>query len=235
MGFANTYFEYETKIIAWLGTLPYVHQFIHDPISGRITFFLIVVGTMAFINELYITIEMSFLQKETYEELEKGHIDESLKLHRMIVQDDFHSKEYMDDKSGIIIEEFEEREKFFAKPVHVAHVYVICDVLQNNENVLTKPFKFHLEFSPEEFENEKRQEFGCNLRVLRTKLYHLFKDTELYHELNEGNKYDFTVSQSINIYNTVDDLLPTSIDDIQLCFLKIQTGDQIKCEFLLEN
>lgn len=235
MSIFDRYFETEEKVIQWLSTLPYVHQFIHDAISGRITLFLIVVGTLAFINEMYITIEMSFLQKGTYEELERGHIDESLKLHRMLVQDDFHSKEYLDDKSGIIIEDFEDRDKFFAKPVHVAHIYVECNAIKNGEELLSSPFKFHLEFSPEEYENERRPEFGCTLHVLRTKLYHLFKDTDIFHELTEGKTNNFTVSKSIQIHNTVGDVLPVSIDDVQLCFLKIQTGDKIKCEFLLDN
>ncbi|CCE64051.1 hypothetical protein TPHA_0G02150 [Tetrapisispora phaffii CBS 4417] len=230
MTFIDNYFEYETRIIDYLNTAPYVHQFIHDKLSGRITLFLIVVGIMAFINELYITIEMSFLQKETYEELEKGKIDESLKLHRMLIQDDYHSKEYLDKKSGIIIEDFEDRDKFFAKPVHVAHLYVECNVIRNGKELLSVPYRFHLEFSPEEFEDEKRPEFGCTLRVLRTKVYHLFRDSELYKELNGESELNITVSKNVKIYNTLSDVLPTSIDDIQLCFLKIQTGDHIKAE-----
>lgn len=233
MNFAERYFEIETKLIDRLAHTPYIHQFVHDPISGRITLFLIVVGTIAFFNELYITIEMTFLQKETYEELNKGYIDESLKLHKMIVQDDYHSREYIDEKSGIVIEDFENRDKFFAKPVHVAHLYVECNIVQNKQRLLSKPLKFHIEFSPEEFENERRPEFGCQLRILRRKLYHLFKDSTLYDDLVMDDN-TFTVSNNVIIHNTLDEVLPSTIDDVQLCFLKMETGDKIKCEYVID-
>lgn len=232
MSLREKYFELEARTIDKLATLPYVHQFVHDKISGRITLFLLVVGTMALINELYITIEMTFLQKDTYEELNKGYIDESLKLHKMIVDDNYHSREYIDKKSGIVIEEFEDRDKFFAKPVHVAHLYAMCNVLNGEKRLLAKPLQFHIEFSPEDFEDEKRPEFGCRLRVLRTKLYHFFKDTELFHELVKDPK-TFTVSQSVKIYNTSKEPLPCEIDEVQLCFLKIETGDTIECNFVI--
>lgn len=233
MNFGERYFEIETKVIDRLAHTPYIHQFVHDPISGRITLFLIVVGTIAFFNELYITIEMTFLQKETYEELNKGYIDESLKLHKMIVQDDYHSREYIDEKSGIVIEDFENRDKFFAKPVHVAHLYVECNILQNEQRLLSKPLNFHIEFSPEEYENERRPEFGCQLRILRRKLYHLFKDSTLYDDLVMDDN-TFTVSNNVIVHNTLDEILPGTIDDVQLCFLKMETGDKIKCEYVID-
>lgn len=232
MSFSQKYFDLEARIIDRLAHWPYVHQFVHDKLSGRITLFLMVVGTMALINELYITIEMTFLQKETYEELNKGYIDESLKLHRMIVEDKYHSREYTDEKSGIVIEEFEDRDKFFAKPVHVAHLYAMCNVLHNGQRLLAKPLRFHIEFSPEDFEDEKRPEFGCRLRVLRTKLYHFFKDTELFHDLVK-NPANFTVSEGVQIHNTLKERLPCEIDEVQLCFLKIETGDTIECNFVI--
>ncbi|QLG72379.1 hypothetical protein HG535_0D00870 [Zygotorulaspora mrakii] len=234
MGFGARYLELESRILDRLSQTRYIQEVIHDTISGRITLFLMVVGTIAFFNELYITIEMSFLQKETYEELNKGYIDESLKLHKMIVSDEYHGREYMDEKSGIVIEEFEEREKFFAKPVHVAHLYVVCNILKDENPILSTPLQFHIEFSPEEYEGEKRLEFGCRLKVLRTKLYHLFKDSPLYDDLVE-NGSNFTVSKNVRIYNTLDELLPTTIDAVQLCFLKMETGDKIKCNFVIDN
>lgn len=232
MSLVERYFALESRAIDQLSRLPYVKQFIHDKISGRITLFLLVVGTMAFINELYITIEMTFLQKETYEELNKGYIDESLKLHRMIVQDNYHSREYLDEKSGIVIEEFEDRDKFFAKPVHVAHLYALCNVVRNGEPILEKPLRFHIEFSPEDYEDEKRPEFGCRLRLLRTKLYHFFKDTQLFQDLVDKPE-SFTVSEGVKIYNKMQEPLPCIIDDVQLCFLKIETGDTIKCDMII--
>lgn len=234
MTIVSKYLELESRILDRLSQTPYVKNVIHDRLSGRITLFLMVVGTIAFFNELYITIEMSFLQKETYEELNKGYIDESLKLHKMIVSDEYHSREYTDEKSGIVIEEFEERDKFFAKPVHVAHLYVTCNVLKDSKEILSKPLQFHIEFSPEEYENERRAEFGCRLKILRIKLYHLFKDSSLYDDLI-SDASQFTVSKNVKIYNTYDELLPTTIDDIQLCFLKMETGSQIKCEYVIDN
>ncbi|GHM90581.1 hypothetical protein SCAW_025610 [Saccharomyces cerevisiae] len=237
MSLKDRYLNLELKLINKLQELPYVHQFIHDRISGRITLFLIVVGTLAFFNELYITIEMSLLQKNTSEELERGRIDESLKLHRMLVSDEYHGKEYKDEKSGIVIEEFEDRDKFFAKPVFVSELDVECNVIVDGKELLSTPLKFHVEFSPEDYENEKRPEFGTTLRVLRLRLYHYFKDCEICRDIikNEGGEgaRKFTISNGVKIYNHKDELLPLNIDDVQLCFLKIDTGNTIKCEFIL--
>lgn len=180
---------------------------------------------------------MSLLQKNTSEELERGRIDEGLKLHRMLVSDEYHGKEYKDEKSGIIIEEFEDRDKFFAKPVFVSELDVNCNVIVGGKEILSTPLKFHVEFSPEDYENEKRPEFGTSLHVLRLRLYHYFKDCEIYRDLIRDKGIDetrkFTISNGVKIYNHKDELLPLNIDDIQLCFLKIDTGNTIKCEFVL--
>lgn len=227
------YFAIETSMIDILRTTPYVHQFIHgDPLSGRITLYLLILGGMALIQEMWVTIEMSILQKETYDELNLGRIDEGIKLHRILMSDEFHLKEYKDEKSGIIIEEFEDMDKFFAKPVHVSNIFVDGFVIVNGKQILNKPLRYHIEFSPEDFENELRQDFGCSLRVLRLKLYHLFKDSDLYNEYS-SNK-NFTISGNVRIYNKQGEILETNIDDIQLCFLKIETGDRIKCEFIID-
>ncbi|SCV05230.1 LANO_0H02916g1_1 [Lachancea nothofagi CBS 11611] len=257
-GLISQYLWYEAKALGVLRRVPYMEEYTYDPISARITLFLAVVGTLAFFNELYITIEMSFLQKKTYNELNAAALNaELLKNHRMILDDEFHGKEWLDEKSGIVIEEFETRDRFFAKPVHVAHLYVECNVVSrcdiagnnltheegkyvkaNGPNLLSKPFRFHIEFSPEEYELEKRPEFGCRLDVLRRKLYHFFKETDL-HEQFVVEKNDtlvnepFSVSRGVQIYNTSNELLPTTVDDIQLCFLKMETGDTIKCKFVV--
>ncbi|CCD26461.1 Erg29p NDAI_0H02870 [Naumovozyma dairenensis CBS 421] len=238
----DKYLKLESEAITWLSRQPYVHQFIHDDrISGRITLYLIIIGFVAFCQELYITIEMSLLQKETYDALNNGKIDESLRLHRMLINEEFHSHEYLDEKNGIVIEEFEDRDKFFSKPVHVSSLYINCYVVErkNGDSILDKPFKFHIEFSPEDFENEKRVEFGCSLKLLREKLYYLFKDSEIYHELMKDRKEngkrekEFTISNGVEIYNRNDEILPHSVDDIQLCFLKLETNDTIRCNFIL--
>lgn len=230
----DRYLELEAPILNGLAHMTYVHNFVHDPISARITLFLMVMGSIAIINELNITCKMAQATHETSEELNKGYIDESLKLHRLIMSDEYHSKEYLDEKSGIVIEEFEDREKFFAKPVHVAHLYVECQCVKSiqSQPLLEKPLIFHLEFSPEEYEDEKRPEFGARLRVLRKRLYHLFKDSHLFEEL-VADKKNFAIGKNVRIFNSQNELLPTSIDDVQLCFLKIETGDRVGCEFVL--
>ncbi|GMM54713.1 Erg29 protein [Maudiozyma humilis] len=231
--FVRQYFEVESRLIDALSTAPYIHQFIHgDPLSGRITLYLIILGGFALIQEIWVSIEMTLLQKETYDELSVGRIDEGIKLHRMIQSDDYHAKEYKDEKSGIIIEEFEDMDKFFSKPVHVSDVFVNGQILVNGESVLDKPLRYHIEFSPEDFEDEKRQDFGCSLHVLRLKLYHLFKDSSLFREYN-GAK-EFTISRNVRIFNKIGEVLPTNIDEVQLCFLKIETGDTITCEFIID-
>ncbi|CAR25808.1 hypothetical protein ZYGR_0A03790 [Zygosaccharomyces rouxii] len=230
----DRYLELEAPLLHALARMPYVQNFIHDPISARITLFLMIMGSIAIINELNMTRKMAQVTHETSEELNKGYIDESLKLHRLIVSDEYHSKEYLDEKSGIVIEEFEDKEKFFAKPVHVAHLYVECQCIRTIESqpLLEKPLLFHLEFSPEEYENEKRPEFGTRLRVLRKRLYHLFKDSHLFEEL-VTDRQKFAIGNNVRIFNSQNELLPVSTDDVQLCFLKIETGDKIKCEFVL--
>lgn len=229
----NQYFCFEEKVIEKLKETPYVHQFIHDQHSARITLFLLVIGTIAFFNELWITIEMSLIQKETYDELNLGRIDEGLKLHRMIVSDEYHGREYKDEKSGIVIEEFEDRDKFFAKPVFVSELTVDCNIEKNGKTILERPLSFHIEFTPEEWELEKRPEFGCPLSLLRLKLYHLFRDSRFYTELVDPSTDSFTVSKGIIIYNKMGELLPASVDSVQLCFLKIETGCHINATFVI--
>lgn len=210
-------------------------SFIHDKVSGRITLYLILIGLIALINELYISIDMIFIQKQTYNELNVGSITESLKLHKVLINDPtYHSKEYLDQVNGIIIEEFESWDKFCSKPVHVSQLFVECNILVNDEPQLSIPIKYHIEFSPEEFSEEKRVEFGGSLNLLRLKLYHLFKDSDFYHEMvSNKDKNSFTINGNVKIYNKQNELLPIKYNDIQLCFLKIETDDIIKCEFIL--
>lgn len=238
------YLRYEADLIQYLQKFRWMREYTQDPISARITLFLLVVGSLAFLNELYITIEMSCLQKGTYSELNRAKLDATnLKNHRMILDDEFHGREWRDEKRGIVIEEFESRDRFFAKPVHVAHLYAKCNIRKGEDGpeLLSQPFQFHIEFSPEEYEYEKRPEFGCKLIVLRRKLYHFFKDSKFYQEFVAQNSGDgnraakFTVSDGVRVYNPFGELLRTEVDDIQLCFLKIETGDSIKCTFVIEE
>ncbi|AET40463.1 Erg29p Ecym_6062 [Eremothecium cymbalariae DBVPG len=231
----DAYWHYEDILLKWLRQIPYLKEYTEERVSSRITLFLIIMGAFACINELYITIEMTFIQKETYEELRRRKLNETLKDHRVVLDDSYHGREFLDEKTGIVIEEFESREKFFSKPVHVAHLYANCRVLDGSDEArsLGQLLNFHIEFSPEEFEDQRRPEFGTSLKVLRRRLYHLFKDTEIFRTLAADKGTDFTVSKSVKIYNTFDEELPTNLDDVQLCFLKIETGDTINCKFFV--
>ncbi|QEU62403.1 Erg29 [Kluyveromyces lactis] len=229
------YLQLESIMIAWIRKVNFLKQYTDDPLSARITLFLVVMGGFALVNELYITIQMSALQMDTWEQLNSTKLDEDfIRNHRFIHDDSYHATEWFDEKSGLIIEEFESREKFFAKPVHVAHIYVRCQVIDEDTKklLLDNPITFHIEFSPEEFENEKRPEFGCTLRLLKSKLYHFFKDGHFYDQFKQPKK-TFTITKNVKIYNTMSEELPKNLDDIQLCFLKMETGDTIDCEFLV--
>lgn len=226
-------FQVEGQLITFLQTNQFTSQFIHDKLSGRITLYLIIIGLVAFINELYISIDMIFLQKQTYDELNVGSITEGIKLHHLLINDSsYHSKEYIDQVQGIIIEEFEPWDKFCSKPVHVSQIFVQCNVIKDGQKLLDRDLKYHIEFAPEEFDDEKRVEFGGSLYLLRVKLYHLFKDSDMYRDLMDENK-SFTISENVHIYNNQNELLSTRYDDIQLCFLKIETNETIKCEFII--
>lgn len=230
----NKWLEIEDKLLNILHSHEITNQFMHDKISSRITLYLILIGIVAFLNELYISIDMIFIQKQTYNELNEGSITEGIKLHKILVNDPtYHSREYLDQVNGIIIEEFENWDKFCSKPVHVSQLFVECNIIKDGKKMLSKPIKYHIEFLPEEFDNEKRVEFGCSLHVLRVKLYHLFKDSDWYGELVGSNNEKFTISENVKIYNTQNELLPVEYDDIQLCFLKMETNDTIKGEFVL--
>lgn len=230
----NRWLEIEDKLLNILHKYEITNQFMHDKLSSRITLYLIIIGLIAFLNELYISIDMIFIQKQTYNELNEGSITEGLKLHKVLINDPtYHSKEYMDQVNGIIIEEFEDWDKFCSKPVHVSQLFVECNIIKDGKMLLSKPIKYHIEFLPEEFDDEKRTEFGCSLHVLRVKLYHLFKDSDWYNELVDSDDKKFTISENVKVYNTQNELLPVEYDDIQLCFLKMETNNTIKCEFVL--
>ncbi|CAL9735390.1 ergosterol biosynthesis protein 29 [Monosporozyma servazzii] len=227
--------RFESQLLSYLQGNQYTNQFIHDKISGRITLYLILVGIIAFLNELYISIDMIFIQKQTYNELNVGSITEGLKLQNILVNDPtYHSTEYMNEIDGIIIEEFEAWDKFCVKPVHVSQIFVDCDVIRDGQSLLSERIQYHIEFLPEDFCEEKRVEFGGSLYLLRMKLYHLFKDSDLYNEfvVNDGLN-EFSISENVEIYNNRNELLPSKYDKIQLCFLKIETNNTIRCNFIL--
>ncbi|AAS52167.1 ADR247Wp [Eremothecium gossypii ATCC 10895] len=234
-GVARLFWKCDAVLLQWIRDVKFLRTYTADDTGARITLFLCVMGLFALVNELYITVEMSFVQKETYEELRQRKLEEALKTHRMVLDDSYHGKEYLDEKTGLVIEEFENREKFFAKPVHVAHVYVESRVLDSSagERPIFDAFTYHIEFSPEEYESERRPEFGAALRVLRRRLYHLFKDSDTYRELAAKRQLQFTVSNGVRVYNSLGETLTADFDDVQLCFLKMETGDTIRCDYIV--
>ncbi|CCK70476.1 Erg29p KNAG_0E02150 [Huiozyma naganishii CBS 8797] len=232
----NKYLVFESGLINKLSKVHYINQFIHDDkISGRITLYLLVVGTFALLQEIYISIEMYWLSRGTYNEINLNQIDnaESFKLYQILMSDDYHSKEYKDLKSGIMVEEFESRENFYKKPVFVSQISVNTHIVDGDGRpLIADPIKYHLEFLPSDYDNERRVEFGCSLNVLRTKLYHLVKDSPMYHELKME---DFRISNHVHIYNKFGELLTPDMDRLQLCFLKMETGDTIKCDIIVST
>lgn len=233
----ETYLKWEQLQIDKLSKWSVSEKLIHDKLSGRITLYLIILGILAAIQELYISIEMIFFTKQTYNILNIGHWDDSLRLQKMLLNNDsFHPTEFYDLKRKIIVETMEPHSMFHMKPVHVSQLNVVCYIeksqkIGNEQNELL--FKFNIEFSPDEFEDTKRPEFGCTLQNLRTKLYHLIKDSDWFHQsMNDDD--NFTISKNIKIYNKFDELLNSEkFDSIQLCFLKMETGDTIRCNIVV--
>lgn len=227
----------EEKIVQFLGHhVPFLKNYMYDKISTRITLFLIFLGILAIINELFITIDMFFLSRSTYQELKKVTNLEDLLNHELLNDPKYFAKELENGN-----EEFETMEHFFKKPVHVSHVSVYCALINGKDRyqpIMDRPLKFTFEFTPEDFVNSKYSEdYGCNLYHLKLKIYHFFKDSNVYKELREKNEFDldnFTVSKNIFLYNPMDELMDNpKLDQLPLCFLKIETGDRLKCELVL--
>lgn len=111
------------------------------------------------------------------------------------------------------------KEYFIDKPVHCAHVY-IEGYIKKNGQLSSNPLKYHIEFSPEDFELNKDPELGSTLEFTRKKLYFLFKDSKFFEELNKEQQLNFKIND-VEIYlNGIllkDDLKP-------LCLLGVETG-----------
>ncbi|OBA26790.1 hypothetical protein HANVADRAFT_52826 [Hanseniaspora valbyensis NRRL Y-1626] len=230
-------FLLEETIVNFLGHhIPFLNNYMYDKISTRITLLLLFLGILAIINELFITIDMFFLSRSTYKELKKVTNLEDLLNHELLNDPKYFAKEVENGN-----EEFETMEHFFKKPVHVSHVSVYCALINGKDRfqpIIDRPLKFTFEFTPEDFENTKySQDYGCDLYHLKLKIYHFFKDSEIYKELEAKNEFDldnFTVSKSIYLYNPMDELMDSEkLNKLPLCFLKIETGDRLKCELVL--
>ena len=230
-------YTYEYKAIDYLTYyIPFLKNYLYDKVSTRITLGLLFLGFLSIINEVYITIDMFFLSKSTYTQLKKVKNLEDLLDHELLVDPKYFAKEIEDG-----VEQFESMQNFFKKPVHVSHVSVFCAIINGKDKyqpVVDKPLKFHFEFTPEDFESSKYSlDYGCNLYHLKTKIYHFFKDSNTYKQLKESGKYDFsnfTISKSIHLYNPMDEAIDNEkLNQLPLCFLKIETGDKLKCEIVI--
>lgn len=230
-------YSFEYKAIDYLTYyIPFFKNYLYDKVSTRITLGLLFLGCLSIINEVCITIDMFFLSKSTYTQLKKVKNLEDLLDHELLVDPKYFAKEIEDG-----VEQFESMQNFFKKPVHVSHVSVFCAIINGKdkyEPIVDRPLKFYFEFTPEDFESSKYSlDYGCNLYHLKTKIYHFFKDSNTYRQLEESGKYDlsnFTISKSIHLYNPMDEAMDNEkLNQLPLCFLKIETGDKLKCEIVI--
>lgn len=117
------------------------------------------------------------------------------------------------------------KEYFIDKPVHCAHLYVNGYVIGNGDLnkkiLLSKPLKYHLEFSPEDFENTGYDpELGSTLGFIRKKLYFLFKDSPFFEKLDDEQQKNYKISDVL-IYLKDKELKE---DKKPLCLLGVETG-----------
>ncbi|KAH3901154.1 uncharacterized protein SCODWIG_02121 [Saccharomycodes ludwigii] len=238
----DKYFYYEDIVLKYLDTVPYINNYTYHKVSGRITLFLLTMGILAIINEICISLDMYILSKNTYNEINSSDL-QSLKKHKLLLE-----KHFKNDGTGhsfISNDNEETLQDFFSKPVPVAHLTVTCAVINSKDGykpILKTPLVYQFEFTTNElytYDNNNNAsindglEYGCKLVELRRKLYHFFKDSSIYEELSKNTNINFTISKNIFIYNNKDELLDSSFDDYPLCFLKLETGNVIKCEFLI--
>lgn len=124
-------------------------------------------------------------------------------------------------------------EVFKEIPVHCAHVYVSINMLKQDEEIEEKdnssryllkyPVVYHFEFSPEEYAHE---EFGTDLKFIKSKVHQWFSTSELYHHHKDEIKEPITIND-LTFYNKNRKILKG--DDEYLCDLDIGTGDTIFC------
>lgn len=123
------------------------------------------------------------------------------------------------------------KEYFIDKPVHCAHVYIDGHVIKKfnlNDKILLKtPLKYHIEFAPEDFENNKDPELGSTLGFTRTKLYFLFKDSSFFESLNQQEQKNYKISDVL-IYLKDKELKE---DSKALCLHGVETGFKLDVYF----
>ncbi|CCH43471.1 hypothetical protein BN7_3021 [Wickerhamomyces ciferrii] len=126
------------------------------------------------------------------------------------------------------------KEFFIDKPVHCAHVYVDGYVITNgeinNKIILSKPLNYHLEFTIEDFENNKDPELGCTLEFTRKKLYFLFKDSSIFQEKLSLKQQENYKINDVLVYHK-NKLLKD--DNKALCLLGVETGNRLKVYYNL--
>lgn len=227
----------EYKVINFLSYyVPFLKNYLYDKLSVRITLGLLFLGALSIINEVCITVDMFFLSKATYSQLKKVKNLEDLLDHELLVDPKYFAKEIEEG-----VEQFESMENFFRKPVHVSHVSVFCAIINGKDKyqpIVDRPLKFDFEFAPEDFETSKySQDYGCNLYHLKAKVYHFFKDSNTYKQLEQSGNFDLanlSISKSIHLYNSKDEAMDSDkLNELPLCFLKIESGDRLKCEIVI--
>ncbi|KAH3679338.1 hypothetical protein WICMUC_001078 [Wickerhamomyces mucosus] len=122
-----------------------------------------------------------------------------------------------------IIDLNKDEQIFIDKPIHVAHITAYCKIYQRDQ-FLKDTLKFKIEFSPEDYDYEDDDELGSTLALLKRKLYHLFKVSNIYEAYDIK---DFTIND-VEIYHG-NGLLTDN--DKALCLLGVQTGDIVKVKF----
>lgn len=85
--------------------------------------------------------------------------------------------------------------------------------------------KYHFEFSPEDFEKNKKPEYGSTIDHLRLKTFNLFNSSDLYKPF----KNEFLSKGNVFIYNKYGEKIGRDEDFDYLVKCGIETGDTIDC------
>lgn len=116
------------------------------------------------------------------------------------------------------------KEYFIDTPVHCAHVYINGHVIRNfnlnDQILLSTPLKYHIEFAPEDFEDNENPELGSTLGFTRKKLYFLFKDSSFFESLTLNEQKNYRISDVLIYHKKVE----LKDDSKPLCLHGVETG-----------
>lgn len=158
--------------------------------------------------------------------------------------------------TGIYLHLWEHHAKHIFKeiPVHCAHVYIdvnfasadsirenrlACASHKSKPNHLIKAmhkasaFKFpgmvryHLEFSPDDFENNMDPDLGSTIGHLREKILKLAQGSE-YFSTVIGNLNELT-TEAVCIFDRKNNEIPPEKNDAYLVHCNIETGNKVTC------